>query len=67
MIDHATQERHEWIRQQPFPKAKRAPVMPDNWVLLKAVPVRDESIDAEYKARADSAWAKTRAIGGGHG
>ena len=67
MIDLATNERRAWLRVQPFPKAKRAPVMPDNWVLLKVVPVRDESIDAEYQARADRAWAKTRAIGGGHG
>ena len=62
MIDHATQERRAWIAcLTGHPK-------PANWVLLAEYsPAPDPRVDAEYKARADRAWAKTRAIGGGHG
>ena len=68
MIDHAMRERRAWLREQLFPKAKRPPVMPDNWVLFPEYsPLPDPRVDAEYQARADRAWAKTRAIGGGHG
>ena len=62
MIDHATEERRAWIaRMQTGEK-------PQNWLLLAEYsPLPDPRVDAEYQARADRAWAKTRAIGGGHG
>ena len=61
MIDHATQERRAWIaRMQTGEK-------PDNWLLAVPIKAQNDTVDAEYKARADRAWAKTRAIGGTHG
>ena len=65
MIDHATKERRAWLREQPFPKAKRAPERPANWLLAKPVNDRfDPEADKEYEARAAMVWEKTRAIGG---
>ena len=61
MIDHATEERRAWIAR--MQGAKR----PVNWVLAVPIKAQNDTVDAEYQARADRAWAKTRAIGGGHG
>ena len=64
MIDHATQERRAWLRVESFPKAARPAEKPPNWLLAVPITAQNDTIDAEYQARADRAWAKTRAIGG---
>jgi len=54
MNDHATVERLAWLRAQPFPKAKRAPERPANWLLDKRYsPKGDESVDKEIRAKLD--------------
>ena len=63
MNDHATNERLGWLRVQPFPKEKRVPEKPANWVLAeKYRPHGDPTADIEYQARAEKSWAKAREI-----
>ena len=59
MIDYATNERRAWI------KRLQTGERPDNWVLHRRYSPRpDHVVELEYEARAQAAWAKTRAIGG---
>ncbi len=52
MNDHATNERLAWLRRQPFPKAKRAPEKPANWLLSEQFrPQGNPAVDREIEAR----------------
>ena len=55
MNDYATPERRAWIaRMQSGQK-------PANWLLAEPINFKaDPTVDAEYKARADKAWAQAR-------